>query len=190
MLPVRKTHTQPPTVIFSPSVGRNDSIIQFSALFLDTPNCPFSLVVPNCPVPNCPGAKLCQIVNFSRPNPRLFYTKYFCYRVSVLFQYRILLRSNPIPSKKWKSNETVKFQTEATLWSQISFGSTTTQNQVSGSILILTKTMKMIMAMTVSVSVSEAKRMLKIVAKLVVGLAKALAPTVICHKLWTMGIGN
>ena len=56
--------------------------------------------------------------------------------------------------------------------------------------MILTKTMKMIMAMTVSVSVSEAKRMLKIVAKLVVGLAKALAPTVICHKLWTMGIGN
>ena len=50
--------------------------------------------------------------------------------------------------------------------------------------------MKMIMAMTVSVSISEAKRMLKIVAKLVVGLAKALAPTVICHKLWTMGIGN
>ena len=52
--------------------------------------------------------------------------------------------------------------------------------------------MKMIMAMTVSVSVSvsEAKRMLKIVAKLVVGLAKALAPTVICHKLWTMGIGK
>ena len=28
--------------------------------------------------------------------------------------------------------------------------------------------------------------MLKIVAKLVGGLAKALAPTVICHKLWTM----
>ena len=45
------------------------------------------------------------------------------------------------------------------------------------------KNKKIIMAVTVS----EAKRMLKIVAKLVVGLAKALAPTVICHKLWTMG---
>ena len=46
------------------------------------------------------------------------------------------------------------------------------------------------MAIVASVNVSEAQRMLKIVAKLVVGLAKALAPTVICHELWTMGIGK
>ena len=75
----RRAHRHPPTVIYPPNVGRiypvQIYVILLYHMFLNLQlqlqlndffwiRCQivrFLLVVPNCPVPNCPGAKLAKI---------------------------------------------------------------------------------------------------------------------------------